>query len=248
MNTVDRHNKEIQRNLDFWNNKPILRKVYQRFYDLIADSTIRGDGLTVELGSGIGNLKQSVPNCICTDLFANPWIDQVENAYDLSFENNSVDNLIMFDVFHHLRYPGDALTEASRVLRKNGRLIIFEPCASLLGRVVYGCFHEEPLGMKDKIEWNSPPEWSVGNVDYYAAQGNACRIFVNGEFNEKLADWTQLKRRRLSAISYVTTGGYSSRQRYPDFAYPLMEMIDRVCDLFPLIFATRLLVVLELSN
>ena len=51
----------------------------------------------MELGSGIGNIKSVIDSAICTDIFDNPWIDQVENAYRLSFLDNEVSNIILFD-------------------------------------------------------------------------------------------------------------------------------------------------------
>jgi len=92
----EQHNIEIHENLQSWNNKPILRKVYQKFYKLIKTGVDENlGGKIVELGSGIGNLKSIIPEAICTDLFENPWLDQVENAYNLSFDDNSVSNLIL---------------------------------------------------------------------------------------------------------------------------------------------------------
>jgi len=44
----------------------------------------------VELGSGMPDIREVIPNCIRTDLFLKPGIDRVENAYDLSFTNESV--------------------------------------------------------------------------------------------------------------------------------------------------------------
>ncbi len=92
----------------------------------------------MEIGSGIGNIKHTIPHCLRTDLFPTKDIDQVENVYQLSFSDNSVSDLILFDVFHHLRYPGSALKEFQRVLLPNGRVIIFDPFVhSMLGFIVY---------------------------------------------------------------------------------------------------------------
>ena len=97
MEDFNRHNKEINENLTYWQNKPILQTIYNDFYALIGAQVDRSqEGLIVELGSGIGNLKQHIPECICTDVFPNPWIDQVENAYRMSFADESVSNLILF--------------------------------------------------------------------------------------------------------------------------------------------------------
>ncbi len=246
---ASRHNDEIAQNLEHWNRKPSLQKSYRAFHELIAQYLVESEkGQTVELGSGIGNIKDTIPNCLRTDLFPNPWIDQVENAYELSFSNESVSNLILFDVFHHLRYPGPALTEAFRVCTPRGRLIIFEPCISLLGRIVYGPLHAEPLALNEEITWQAPAGWSPGDVDYYAAQGNASRVFLGGEYQELLKSWKLVYKQRLSAISCIATGGYSMPKLYPDFAYPLIRGIDSILDYFPWLFATRLLVVLEKNN
>jgi len=243
---TSRHNDEIAQNLKHWNSKPSLQKSYRAFHELIAQHlTASNEGLTVELGSGIGNIKDTLPNCLRTDLSPNPWIDQVENAYKLTFSDKSVSNLILFDVFHHLRYPGTALAEAHRVCTPKGRLIIFEPCVSLLGRLVYGPLHAEPLALSDEITWQSPEGWSAEDADYYAAQGNATRVFLGKKYSELLQSWNLVHTQRLSAISYIGTGGYSMPKLYPDFAYPLMRGIDCILDYLPGLFATRLLVVLE---
>lgn len=155
-------------------------------------------------------------------------------------------DLILFDVFHHLRYPGTALKEFHRVLLPRGRVIIFEPClTSMLGFVVFGLFHHEPLGMKDPIHWSAPDGWNPDIIDYYAAQANASRIFFDQEFKNHLSQWNVKTKRRLSAISYVLSGGYSKPQLYPTVAFPMMRVIDRICDVIPALFSTRLVVVLE---
>ena len=247
---IHQHNEEIKRNLQYWKNKPILRQIYKVFHKLISQYiSNHSNGYVIELGSGIGNIKHIIPHCIRTDLFPNPWIDQVENAYQLSFPNNSVSDLILFDVFHHLRYPGTALKEFHRVLLPNGRVIIFDPCvSSMLGLIVFGLFHHEPLGTKEPLQWFAPREWSPDNIDYYAAQSNASRIFFNKKFENRLSQWDIKTRRRLSAISYVLSGGYSKPQLYPKIAFPIMRVVDRICDGLPALFATRLLVVLEKIN
>ena len=247
---IHQHNEEIKRNLQFWQKKPVLRKIYRHFHELIRQHLAHiSGGHVVELGSGIGKIRHVIAHCIRTDLFPNPWIDQVENAYALSFPDHSVSDLILFDVFHHLRYPGTALQEFHRVLLPGGRLIIFDPCAtSMLGRIVFSLFHHEPLGSTEPIQWLAPHGWNPDHVDYYAAQANAAKIFFSKEFDDRLSQWDIKTRRRFSALSYVLSGGFSKPQLYPEIAYPVMLGLDKICDLMPALFATRLLVVLEKMN
>ena len=236
------HNIEIQENLNSWNKKPVLQKIYLEFYKLIESQlNYNIDGKIVELGSGIGNMKMVIPEVICTDIFANPWIDQVENAYNLTFENESVSNLILFDVFHHLEFPGTALNEFNRVLKKDGRIIIFDPAMGLLGIIVYGLFHHEPIGLRKKINWFANEK---SNKDYYAAQGNATKIFCSSRYRDLLNNWEVIQIKKLSAISYVLSGGYSKHQLYPAKLLPVLKVAGKIFDFFPLLFATRMIVVL----
>ena len=39
----------------------------------------------------------------------------------------------------------------------------------------------------------APPSWMPDQIDYYAAQGNATRIFLRREFSEKLKSWHIIK-------------------------------------------------------
>lgn len=243
---IDLHQEQINKNHEYWNRKPLLKAVYGDFYRLIATQLSNlPDSKIVELGSGLGNIHEVIPNCIRTDLFPHPWIDQVENAYHLSFENESVSDLILTDVFHHLQYPGTALYELYRVLRPGGRVIMLEPCMSAIGLVVYGLLHEEPIAITQAIEWFAPEGWTPDKTDYYAAQGNATRIFVKKAYLPKLTAWRKVKTIRLSAIAYVASGGYSSPQLYPTSMYPVLKKLEMLLDRFPDVFATRLLVILE---
>jgi SAM-dependent methyltransferase len=245
--TLERHQDEILSNAAFWEKKPLLRTIYRGFHRQIA-AHLSGLGapLVVELGSGIGNIKEVIPNCLRTDLFPNPWLDVVQNAYALPFADESVSDLVLFDVFHHLRYPGTALAEFRRALRPGGRVLVFDPYAlSLLGLATFGLLHHEPIALRDEISWLAPAGWSVTKSDYYAAQGNAGRIFGHKKFQPFLDGWNLVAVKRFAALSYVATGGYSKPQLYPDGWYPFMQKVDAVLDNLPPLFATRILAVLE---
>lgn len=245
MTDYSRHESEAAANLAAWKRKPLLRQIYKDFHRRIAAELATGDGLCVELGSGISNIQDVIPHCVRTDLFPAPGLDAIENAYRLSFANGAVQNLILFDVFHHLAHPGTALAEFQRVLTRGGRLILFEPCVSVLGRIVFGAMHPEPLGLKDDIQWEAPDGFDPDDAPYYAAQGNAWRLFVRNDPLPELSAWRLIANHRLAAISYVASGGYSGPQLYPTAALGLMRSLDRLLGFFPGVFATRLLVVLE---
>src|SRR5215212_7358802 len=187
MTPLEQHQIEIGKNLEAWKNKPLLQAIYAGFYQRILqriDTTL--PGAVVEIGSGIGNLKAHLPQALCTDLFPNPWLDLVCDGYELPFADATLSHLILFDVFHHLRRPRAFLNEARRVLSSHGRVILFEPFISAASFPVYGLLHHEPVAMKAPIDFaDSYPR----PRDYYAAQGNATRLFFREESRGWLAGW-----------------------------------------------------------
>lgn len=244
--SLAQHQVEIEQNRLSWERKPVLRRIYKRFHrDIMRQCRHDMNLATVEIGSGLGQIKTVIPDCITSDVFSNPWLDRTENAYRLSFADGAVANLILFDVWHHLRYPATALKEFRRALAPGGRLIIFDPCMSLLGLIVYGLFHHEPIALRDPITWFAPKNWNESQADYYAAAGNAWRIFHRGEAQEQFRGWRLLKVQREAALSYVASGGFRRCQLYPSALLPLLRFFDKALNRLPLLFATRLLIVLE---
>lgn len=242
---IDQHNIEIEQNRRAWERKPVLQRAYRDFHRRIAAHVDpRVPGKIVELGSGIGNIRDVIPACIRTDLFANPWIDQVENAYDLTFADGEVSHLILFDVFHHLQHPQTALRECRRVLAPRGRVIIFDPYVSLTGRLVYGPMHHEPIGDDRPIVPDATPGFDPHQHDYYAAQGNATRVFWKGEAAQILEGWQVIARERIGAWAYALTGGYSKPQLYPAALYPVVKQLDAIAEALPQLLALRALIVL----
>jgi SAM-dependent methyltransferase len=240
---LEQHNFEIQENLRSWEGKPLLRRIYSDFYRRIVALIDRSlEGRILEIGSGIGNLKAQVPEAISSDLFPNPWLDLVCDGYDLPFKDQSLSHLILFDVFHHLEAPAAFLNEARRALQPNGRVIIFDPCISLASWPVYGLLHHEPVGWSSSINFDA--EFPAPR-DYYAAQGNATRLFFRDQFPGWLPGWRVTHVEAMAAFSYLFSGGFSKPAMYPALAYPLLKALDRVLSVAPRLFAARCLVALE---
>lgn len=234
------HQIEIQRNLNAWQHKPLLQKIYAQFYErIIALIDARAPGQIVEIGSGIGNLKAHLPQALATDLFPNPWLDLVCDGYELPFKNESVSHLILFDVFHHLRAPNAFLREARRVLKTDGRVILFEPFISWSSLPIYGLFHHEP------VAWNSPVNFSETlprQRDYYAAQGNATRLFFRRKQLEWPDEWKIFHAEAFASFSYLFSGGFSKPSLFPASWLPLLRKCDAALSRLPRLFGARCLV------
>ena len=240
---LEQHNREIHENRRAWARKPVLRRAYAELYRAICENIEPSvPGNKVELGSGMGNIRKHLQECITTDLFPNPWLDRVENAYQLSFSGSSVGHLILFDVWHHLEHPANALAEFQRVLVPRGRVIILEPAMSVVGRLVYGICHHEPLGFNTTLSDQLTDLNVADSTRYFAAQSSSHRIFVRRELPGLLDGWEIRTIRRITSFAYLGSGGFRGPQLYPKSLYPLMKLADGILGLAPSVFAARLLV------
>jgi SAM-dependent methyltransferase len=240
---IDQHQAEIEQNLQFWRRKPLLQEIYAGFYRRIVqliDPAIPGQVL--EIGSGIGNLKTHFKSAICSDLFPNPWLDLVCDGYELPFEQGALSHLVLFDVFHHLQSPGAFLKEARRALAPTGRLIIFDPYVSLASFPVYGVLHHEPVAWREPIDRSTVSPRPRG---YYAAQGNATRMFFGDDDSGLTDQWRILHREAFACFSYLLSGGYSKPALYPRQLVPALRAVDRQLSRWPRFFGGRCLVALS---
>lgn len=237
---LEQHQIEIEANLRAWQGKPLLREIYAGFYRrIVAQIDPSLPGRIVEIGSGVGNLKSHLPQSISTDLFPNPWLDLVCDGYELPFADASLSHLILFDVFHHLRAPGAFLREARRVLHPQGRVLVFDPFISLASWPVYGLLHHEPVAINAPISYATE---LPRPRDYYAAQGNATRLFFRGEKPGWPDGWNVFHREAFAAFHYVLCGGFSKPAMYPIGMLGALRKLDEVLSCCPRLFAARCLV------
>ncbi len=237
---LTQHQAEIERNRRAWNAKPLLQKIYAGFYRRILallDEAI--PGRIVEIGSGIGNLKAHLPGALTTDLFPNPWLDLACDGYELPFRSASLSHLVLFDVFHHLSAPNAFLREARRVLVSGGRLILFEPYISWSTHPVYGLFHHEPVAWREPI---NRAESRPRPRHYYAAQGNATRLFFRKEIPGWPAGWVVFHAEGFSCFYYLLSGGYGKPAFYPTRWLEGLQKAEASLSRWPRIFGGRCLI------
>jgi SAM-dependent methyltransferase len=240
------HQKIDSQNRKTYQNKYLIKLLYSDYYKIIKKNIYKNNRYKIlELGSGAGNIKKVITKCITSDQFKNKNIDRIENIYKINFRNNSISNIILIDVFHHLRFPGLALKEINRVLIKNGRIIMIEPAMGLFPRIIYKIFHYEPNGFSLKLNWYKIPKKTPNSNQYFAAQAMPWRAFFLKELDLKSKYKIKLIK-PFSDFAFLFSGGYSYRAFYPKFLYPFIKLIDKILTSFSIkIFSARMLIVLE---
>jgi len=87
------------------------------FLERIANET-QGQ-IVVNIGSG--NYRQ-IPHAINVDFESAPEVDVVCNAYNLAFEDESVDFILSLAMLEHVRYPLKVIDEFKRILKPGGKI------------------------------------------------------------------------------------------------------------------------------
>lgn len=241
--SIQSQNDFIQERRRIWRQKPILRRLYSRWYQLIREAL--RPGRTLELGGGSGNLKEYFPRAISSDILFAPWLDAVLDALYLPFSNESMDNIVLFDVLHHLSNPGLFFSEAERVLKAKGRIILMEPYVSLASGFVYRYLHAEGM------DWKIDPfieMFRAGNKEPF--QGNqAIPTLLFKKCGKRFAkDFPHLKIIRMlemDSLIYPLSGGFHNPCLCPAFLWPVLERIEKLLRPLNTCLAFRLFLVLE---
>jgi SAM-dependent methyltransferase len=191
-----------------WECKPALRVVYNDFCDRITAACVPGP--TIEIGGGIGNLKQRFLDVVATDFQFSPWIDVVADAQRLPFATDRIANLVMVDVLHHLEFPIVFLREAQRVLRGGGRVVMVEPAITWGSSIFYRILHHEPVRMSADVLRDGQPN---PQRDPYAANQAIPTILATRDrerFHDVFPNLRIAQVQWFSFACYALTGGFKS--------------------------------------
>ena len=226
-----------------WKSKKILKRLYHNWYHMIGSALKPGSIL--EIGGGSGNLKEFFPHAVSSDILFSSWTDAVLDAHQLPFNNKTFDNIVLFDVLHHLNDPAQFFCEAQRVLKQKGRIVLSEPYISLASFFIYRFLHSEGL------VWNINP-FEKGCLDknnnYFHGNQAITTLMFERYKHRFVKDFTGLKiikKERTDFIIYPLSGGFHNPNLCPLFLYSTLEFLEKILHPLNRFLAFRIFVVLE---
>src|ERR1700676_56957 len=97
-------------------SKPFLKRIYDEWYQKIAESLPNGVGTVLEIGSGAGFLNDYIPGLVTSEIFPCQGIQVVLDGQALPFASGSLRGIVMTNVLHHIPGVRSFLTQAARCL------------------------------------------------------------------------------------------------------------------------------------
>jgi len=227
-----------------WMRKPALRAIYQDLYRRMVTQCV--PGTTLEVGGGSGNLKEYLPDVISSDIGASPWLDLVADAQRLPLAADSLANIVLFDVLHHLEFPLLFLREAERTLMPGGRVLMVEPAITPASWPVYNFLHREPVVLRCEPLAEGRPDRSRDPYD----SNQALPTLLFGRFLAAVRERVPALRVRtldwLSLLAYPLSGGFNAWCLIPHaLVRPVLAVEDALPRAVRRRLAFRMLVVLE---
>jgi len=241
--------EQLLRHRRVWEQKPILRRVYNDEFFARLLAFRKPSGISVEVGAGPGFFKQSAPDVLSTDLIWCPWLDAIADAQQLPFRAGSVANIFGLDMLHHLAAPMTFLSEVSRILIPGGRLILVEPWITPFSYFIFRFLHQERCDLGE-TPWLSSEHRAI--PEKMAFDGNQAipyLLFGRKHRSSTLGSLPDLKVLALEPFclfAYLLSGGFKPMNLLPEFLYPAIRKFERAtAPLWGRIAALRVLLVLE---
>ena len=221
-----------------------LRFLLKKRFDWM-NNFIESEDLGIELGSGPGFSKEYIKNknFKISDLSNHKHLDYKNiDAQDTKFQNEAFDFVIASNMIHHIPYPIKFFREVNRILKKGGKLIIFESYCSIMFQLATIIMKHEGFDFTINV-WDEQNPKSDAD-DLWAGNIAVPHLIFDDKnnFNKYLGNEFKIKYEELTeCFVFLNSGGVSSKTFYlpmNNFSIKILDSLDKILiKFFPNIFA-----------
>ena len=214
---------------------------------------INEDFKGIEVGAAAGFSKNFIKckNFKISDFSNEEHLDYKNiDAQNTGFKNNEFDFVIASNMIHHLPYPLKFFKEINRILKKKGKLIIFDAHCSILLQFVLILMKHEGFDFTKNV-WDEV-EPAADSEDLWSGNSAIPYLIFNNqdEFNKNLGSKFTIKYiKRCECLLFLNSGGVTSKTFYiplNNFFLKIFAKIDEFLSLIaPGFFSLAYKIVLE---
>ena len=206
--------------------KPGLWRLYNEVYQSFLDCLRRcpPQGAVIELGSGAGFAKRVIPELITSDILPYRGLDQVFDACNMPFTDNSLRLITMWNTFHHIPDAAAFLSEAQRCLMPGGRVCIVDPHPGWISSPIYRFLHHEPFDP-------DAPEWQFETTGPLSGANGALAwiVFVRdrAKFARLFPALSLVQYQPTMPLRYWLAGGLKKWSLLPAWGWRVATLMDQ---------------------
>ena len=217
---------------------------------------IKEEDVGIEVGSGAGFARDFInnQNFKLTDLGNDDHLDYKDiNAQNTGFDNGSFDFVIASNMIHHIPFPIKFFKEMNRILKKNGKLIIFESHCSIMFQLATTIMKHEGFDFTLNV-WDEKNPKSDENDAWHGNIAVPHLIFDDKEgFKKYLGNFFDVEYDKFTeCLIFLNSGGVTSKTKFipmNNFFLNILHAIDKVLvKFFPSIFCMGRRIVLRKNN
>ena len=236
-------NTKIARELYYSSKSKNVRFLLDKRFSWM-NNFINENDIGIEVGSGAGFSKDFIKNknFKLTDLGNDGHLD-VKNidAQNTGFDNDSFNYVIASNMIHHIPFPIKFFQEMNRILKKDGKLIIFESYCSVVFQLATIIMKHEGFDFTLDVWDEKNPKSDEKN----AWHGNIAvphLIFDDKKnFEKNLGKYFKVNYEKLTeCLIFLNSGGVTSKTKcipMNSFFLNILHVIDKILvKIFPSIF------------
>ena len=214
--------------------KPMLKEVFTGFhhtFERLDKRFLSGTGVRVEIGAGVAPIRDSYPGVLATDIVAGSGFDHVLDAEKMDLQDGSVRALFGQNCFHHFPHPCLFFQELERVVTPGGGAILLEPYHGPFASFLFRRMFRTEGYDKKFPSWETPTSGPMNGAN----QALSYIVFKRdrAEFERRFPSLEVVHQETCSNyLMYLFSGGLNFRQLWPDWAAPLLWLIQKL--LYPL--------------
>jgi SAM-dependent methyltransferase len=243
--------EKVIENFEKDKNKNLKYLLNKRFSWM--NTFIKNSDVGLEVGAGAGLSKKFIlnKNLKISDFAEHQHLDfKNVDAQKTNFGESAFDCIVASNMIHHIPYPIKFFYETHRILKKNGKLIIFDSYCSLVLQLVVIFMKHEGFDFTVDPWSDSKPVTDENNL----WAGNIAvtnMIFDNTHlFEKKIGHLYKIEHQKIcECLIFLNSGGVHSTTKYVPLNLKMLKIIDKLDGLltkyFPKIFACGRQVVLR---
>jgi SAM-dependent methyltransferase len=240
--------KEHKKNLA---QKKMLKSCYSDFYIEILknekkfEKATQDKSLRIELGSGVGFIKEFDRTIITSDIIFNEFTDKIIDGNHIPYKENEINSIFGIFCFHHFKDPFNFIKDLEVKLKPGGLCILIEPYYGILANFIYKRIHEseyfdEKEDFKLKIQNKTAMEKANQALSYIYFVKNKKKFqenFPNLEVVRTLIFGNYLR--------FLFSGGLNFRKILPDFFIGPLKFIEKIFMPLKRVFGLHYLIVVR---